>query len=171
MGSIWTIESDGCANFAGDNYLFLRVNDWACVRQMVVQGTARNDFVALAKVVIREPKNYITFDDYASQHAKEVVFPSPVDLTRLRVQVLDPYGELLDLCTAQWSFSLEVLEVRNPLLFNALRDSLVAAGCGGIRQQDDGREELITRPGTGTLGRYACYAGDGTGIAGGAAGP
>lgn len=175
----WSLESDGCANFAGDNYVFLRVNDWTCVRQMVTvyetvgSGSSvpvRNDFVALAKVVLREPKNYMTFDDYASQHAKEVVFPAPVDLSRLRIQVLDPYGEQLDLCTAQWSFSLEVLEVRNPLLFNALRDSLAAAGFGsGSGGGSDG--ELITRPGTGLLGRYAYYAGDGTGIAGGAAGP
>lgn len=176
----WSLESDGCANFAGDNYVFLRVNDWTCVRQMVTVyetvggGTVpvRNDFVALAKVVLREPKNYMAFDDYASQHAKEVVFPAPVDLSRLRIQVLDPYGELLDLCTAQWSFSLEVLEVRNPLLFNALRDSLVAAGFGSgkVRGEGEGEGELITRPGTGVLGRYAYYAGDGTGIAGGAAG-
>ena len=174
----WTLESDGCANFAGDNYVFVRVNDWACVRQTVVVyegagGTgvpARNDFVALAKVVLREPKNYMTFDDYAGQHAKEVVFPAPVDLTRLRIQVLDPYGEPLDLCTSQWSFSLEVLEVQNPLLFNALRDSLVAAaaGCGGGGRGDD---ELLTRSGTGTTGRYVCFAGDGTGVAGGAVGP
>lgn len=182
-GGRYVLESDGCANFAGDNYVFLRVNDWTCVRQMVTVyetvggggGTVpvRNDFVALAKVVLREPKNYMAFDDYASQHAKEVVFPAPVDLSRLRIQVLDPYGELLDLCTAQWSFSLEVLEVRNPLLFNALRDSLAAAGFGSgkVRGEGEGEGELITRPGTGVLGRYAYYAGDGTGIAGGAAGP
>jgi hypothetical protein len=169
----YSLESDGCANFAGDNYVFLRVNDWACVRQMVTVyetvggggGTVpvRNDFVALAKVVLREPKNYMAFDDLAGQHAKEVVFPAPVDLSRLRIQVLDPYGELLDLCTAQWSMSLELLEVRNPLLFNALRDSLVAAGTGA--------GDLITRPGTGVAGRYAYFAGDGTGVAGGAVGP
>jgi hypothetical protein len=183
-GTSWTLESDGCASFAGDNYVFVRVNDWACVRQTVVVyegagGTgvpARNDFVALAKVVLREPKNYMTFDDYAGQHAKEVVFPAPVDLTRLRIQVLDPYGEPVDLCTAQWSFSLEVLEVRNPLLFNALRDSLVAAaaGCGGGRMgadRTDNDAELLTRSGTGTGGRYVCFAGDGTGVAGGAVGP
>ena len=118
----------------------------------------------------------MTFDDYAGQHAKEVVFPAPVDLTRLRIQVLDPYGEPLDLCTSQWSFSLEVLEVQNPLLFNALRDSLVAAaaGCGGGGGgggNGRGDDELLTRSGTGTTGRYVCFAGDGTGVAGGAVGP
>lgn len=159
-GGTWTLESDGCANFAGDNYLFLRVNDFNCVRQTVTVydgsglpgGKAQNDFNALAKIVLREPKNYMSFDDYASQHAKEVVFPAPVDLGRLYIRVLDPYGEELDLCSAQFSFSIEVLEVRNPLLYNTIRDSLVAAVCGGA-----------TAP--------VCYDGNGLGISGGAAGP
>lgn len=130
----WRLESDQCANFAGDNYLFLRVNDYACVRQTLntyqdvagVRKQDQSDFTALAKLVLREPKNYMTFDDYASQHAKEVVFPAPVDLSRLRVQILDVYGEVIDMCSMQFSFSLEVLEVRNPSVYNAVRDQLVA---------------------------------------------
>ena len=127
----YEVASDTCANFGGDNYVFLRVNDFNCVRQTVRVTNAEgavvetnNDFTALAKVVLREPKNYMAFDDYASQHAKEVVFPAPTDLARLRVQVLDPYGVPLELCSAQISFSLEVLEVRNLSLYNLIRDSL-----------------------------------------------
>jgi hypothetical protein len=135
----WRLESDQCANFAGDNYLFLRVNDLACVRQTVAKyaevGGVRKadltDFTALAKLVLREPKNYMTFDDYGSQHAKEVVFPSPVDLTRMRIQVLDIYGEVVDMCSMQFSFSLEVLEVRNPAIYNAVRDQLVGGALTG----------------------------------------
>ena len=82
------------------------------------------EFNALAKVVLREPKNYMAFDDYASQHVKEVVFPSPIDLTRLHIQVLDPYGEIMDLCSSQISFSIEVLEVRNASLYNTIRESM-----------------------------------------------
>ena len=127
----WTLMSDRCAYFAGDNYLFLQVNDYDCVRHTmrVYDSTgrtevSRDELTALAKVVIREPKNFMTFDDYASQHAKEVVFPSPTDLARLHVRLLDPYGEVMDFCGAQWSFSIEVLEVRNTTLYNTLRDSL-----------------------------------------------
>ncbi len=127
----YTVISDTCANFAGDNYVFLRVNDFNCVRQTVKitdsEGRVvetNNDFNALAKVVLREPKNYMAFDDYASQHAKEVVFPAPTDLSRLHVEVLDAYGAPLDLCASQVSFSIEVLEVRNLSLYNVIRDSL-----------------------------------------------
>lgn len=130
-GGTWTVSSNQCANFAGDPYVFLCLNDFHCVRQTVqiydVAGRNRLDaanFQALAKVVLREPKNYMAFDDYASQHVKEVVFPSPVDLNRLKIQVLDPYGEVMDLCSSQISFSIEVLEVKNASLYNTIRDSL-----------------------------------------------
>jgi hypothetical protein len=130
-GSVWSVTSDQCAYFAGDPYVFLCLNDFHCVRQTVqIYDTAgRNrldaaNFQALAKVVLREPKNYMAFDDYASQHVKEVVFPSPVDLNRLKIQVLDPYGEIMDLCSSQISFSIEVLEVKNASLYNTIRESL-----------------------------------------------
>ena len=68
----------------------------------------------------------MTFDDYASHHAKEHVFPSPVDLTRFKVEVVDAYGNTMDLCSSQFSFSLELLEVRNASLYMSIRDSLAA---------------------------------------------
>lgn len=116
----YTLVSNVCANFAGDRYVFLKVNDFDCV----TQTTEENDFTALAKVVLREPKNFMSFDDYASQHIKEVVFHNPRDLTRFHVRVLDPWGDPVDLCSAEFSFSLELLEVKNHSLFNAMRDSI-----------------------------------------------
>jgi hypothetical protein len=128
---LYSLSSDQCAYFAGDPYVFLCLNDFHCVQQTVqiydTAGRNRLDaaaFKALAKIVLREPKNYMAFDDYASQHVKEVVFPSPVDLNRLKIQVLDPYGEIMDLCSSQISFSIEVLEVKNASLYNTIRDSL-----------------------------------------------
>ena len=128
---VWTVTSDWCAYFAGDAYFFLRLNDYGCVRQTIqiydATGNKRIDatqFNALAKVIIRDPKNYMTFDDYASCHAKEYVFPNPIDLSRLHVQALDPYGNVMDLCSAQWSFSIEVLEVKSSSLYNVIRDSI-----------------------------------------------
>lgn len=142
MSGTWQLVSDVCANFAGDNYLFLRVNDFACVRQTIHMyrqimdsgnwKSDQSDFTALAKLVLREPKNYMTFDDYASQQAKEVVFPAPVDLSRLRIQVLDVYGAVIDMCSSQFSFSLEVLEVRNPAVYNAVRDQLVTGALESV---------------------------------------
>jgi hypothetical protein len=66
----------------------------------------------------------MSFDDYASQHAKEYVFPNPIDLNRMHIRALDPYGNVMDLCSAQWSFSIEVLEIKNLTMYNTVRDSI-----------------------------------------------
>ncbi len=134
----FSLLSDWCASFQGDNYLLLQVNDFACVAQTITtndstwtpEGKEKEELVALGKIVLREPKNYMTYDDYAGLHAKEVVFPSPTDLSRLRIRILDPYGNVIDMCSAQFSFSLEVLEIRNLSVYNAVRDSLAAETCG-----------------------------------------
>lgn len=126
------IESDGCAYFAADNYIFLRVNDYGCIRQTVrvynAAGTALTDgpheFTALGKLILRDAKNYMNFDDYSDGHIKEVVFPSPVDLTRLHIQIVDQYGDPMEFCFSQLSFSLEITEVLNSSLYNTIRDSL-----------------------------------------------
>jgi hypothetical protein len=115
----YTITSDQLPYFAGDTYMFLKINDFDCVRQ-TIRGS---DFTALAKIVVKEPKNYMSFDDYASQHAKEVVFPTPQDLSRLQVQLLDPYGEILQMGSTNVSFSIEVLEIMNLSLYNTVRDA------------------------------------------------
>lgn len=129
----FSITSSVCANFSGDQYLFLRVNDYASVNQTVSvydstflpEKRQRNEFTALAKLVLREPKNSVIFDDYAGQHIKEFVFTAPTDLSRLHIQLVDAYGQAVDMCSTQFSFSLEVLEVRNLALYDAIRDSLL----------------------------------------------
>jgi len=118
----YSIVSNYHAYFASDPYVFLKVNDWACVRQTLLE----NDFTALAKVIMTQPKNFLNYDDYAGQLAKEIVFPNPVDLSRFKVQVVDPYGVPIQMMLSQLSFSLEVLEVRNLSLYNTLRDSFAA---------------------------------------------
>lgn len=129
----YSITSNVCSNFSGDQYLFLRVNDYASVNQTVSvydstflpEKRQRNEFTALAKLVLREPKNSVIFDDYAGQHIKEFVFTAPTDLARLHIQLVDAYGQAVDMCSTQFSFSLEVLEVRNLALYDAIRDSLL----------------------------------------------
>jgi len=117
------VVSDQLAYFAGDPYVFLKINNFDCVRQTI----GKNDFTALAKIVIREPKDYMTFDDYASNHAKEFTFPAPTDLSRFEIQLLDPYGVNIDMRSSQFSFSLEVLEVRNLSLYNMIRDAFATS--------------------------------------------
>lgn len=122
-GGVWTSESDQCASFTGDTYIFLKVNNFDCVSFQTGDQTQ----TALAKIILKQPKHATSFDDYASHHIKECVFPNPLDLPRLHVQLLDMYGNIMDICSSQFSFSLEVLEVRNLSLYNTIRDSLAVS--------------------------------------------
>ena len=108
----FVVVSDFCVGVPQDNYVFLKINDYDCVSHQTDDQT----FTALAKIDLHEHAHH--------DHSWEVVFPNPQDLTRLHIQVLDAYGDLLDLCGAQFSFSLEVLEVKNLSLYNTIRDSL-----------------------------------------------
>jgi len=123
----FVVESDGLANFAGDSYMLMRLNDFQCVKHR----TDETYLEAFAKLVLRDQKNNVNFDDYASRHIKEVVFPAPQDLTRLKVQMLDAYGELADLGNTNYSFSIEVMEIKNLSLYNTVRDSLAIRYGGG----------------------------------------
>lgn len=120
ISSSKVVISNQTAHFSGDSYLFLRVNDFVCVRQTLSNGY---QFGALAKIIVSQAKDYMNFDDYTGNHAKEVTFPNPYDLSRFKIQVLDPYGQIIDMDSSDFSFSLEVLEVRNLSLYNMIRDA------------------------------------------------
>ena len=116
----WTVTSSCQANLAGDSYLFMRLNDYNCVRQ-TLYGSELQFF---AKFLLKDQKNTVAFDDYAGHHIKEIVFTSPRDMQRLHVELVDAYGHPLDLCSTQFSFSIEVLEIKNMSLYNYIRNSL-----------------------------------------------
>jgi hypothetical protein len=119
----WATCSDFYANFAGDNYLLLSINELNCIHHQTDGGV---HFV-LGKIILREPKNYMVFDDNAGQHAKERIFIAPVSLDRLDIQVLDPYCQAVDFKNANVSMSFEVVEVANLAVFNNIRDGMLSS--------------------------------------------
>lgn len=108
----YVVASNICVGAASDPYLLLKINEYDCVSHQLDDQT----ITAFAKIDFHEHAHH--------DHHWEVVFPNPQDLTRLHIQILDAYGDLMDLCGTQFSFSLEVLEVKNLSLYNTIRDSL-----------------------------------------------
>jgi hypothetical protein len=126
----YVLAASGCAIIGGDNYVFLKINDFDCLRQTVSYVTpttapSTNEFTALAKIRLRADRNSVAYDDYAGGLRREVVFQNPRDIPRLHVQVLDAYGSPVNLCTAEFSFALEVLEIQSTTLFDTMRDSIM----------------------------------------------
>jgi hypothetical protein len=115
-GGLYTLTSDRCVDvdMTVDRYYFLRVGDYAGVRQT----TGDSEFIALAKIV------WVGAEKRWRWSGGTVVFPAPRDVTRFQVQLLDRYGGVVGLCGLPLSLALEVMEVRNSSMYNTVRDGL-----------------------------------------------
>ncbi len=109
---------EACLDVVGDTYMLLSINDLHAVEQK----TNETYIQCLAKIIIREDKQTVIYDDGASLLSNEIIFPSPTDLKILQVRLTDPYGEVIDLCGMNWSFSLEITEVLNTKLYDFYRN-------------------------------------------------
>lgn len=116
--NVYTVTSEGCLDVIGEHYMFLAINDLYSVEQK----TNENYIQVLAKIIVREDKQAVIYDDGSSFISNEVIFPSPTDLSILNVQLLDPYGDIIDLCGMNFSFTLEITEVLNTKLYDFYRN-------------------------------------------------
>jgi hypothetical protein len=114
----YSITSEGCLDVLGFHYLLLGMNDLHTVEQK----TTNNYIQSLAKIIVREDKQAVIYDDGATLLSNEIIFPSPVDLKVMNIKLMDPYGEVIDLCGMNFSFSLEITEVLNTKLYDFYRN-------------------------------------------------
>lgn len=115
-----SITAEGCIDVVGDTYAFLCVNDFH-----TVENKTTDDYIqCLAKIIIREDKYAVIYDDGSSLLSNEIIFPSPVDINILNVKLIDMYGDVLDLCGMNFAFSLEITEVLNTMLYDFYRNYL-----------------------------------------------
>lgn len=75
---------------------------------------------AFAKLVLRENWYHLQFDDNSNLLRKEYTFLSPVNVTTVRLRLLDPYGRLVSMFDMDWSVTLEFYEVTNSRAYNAI---------------------------------------------------
>jgi hypothetical protein len=114
----YSLVSEGCVDVVGDTYMFLSVNDFHSVEQK----TDDTFIQCLAKIIIREDKQAVLYDDGASLLSNEIILPSPIDINMLKIQLLDAYGHVIDLCNMNFSISLEITEVLNVKLYDFYRN-------------------------------------------------
>ncbi len=130
----YSITSEGCLDVIGENYMFLSINDLHTVEQ-TTYGTYLQ---CLAKIIIREDKFSIIYDDGSTLMANEIIFPSPTDLKYLQVQLLDPYGDPIDLNNMNFSFSIEITEVLNTSLYDFYRNYIWMGGLPTLKRSPNG---------------------------------
>jgi hypothetical protein len=115
------ITSESVMDLEGDSYFLLAVDDFYTVEHK----TTDNYVQCLAKVLLRKshPTNAVE-NSGCTVLSNEIVFPKPMDLSQVRIQLLDRYGVPLDLHAANFSLSLELTEVTNVQLYDNYRTYL-----------------------------------------------
>lgn len=79
---------------------------------------------AFAKVVLRGGGyRAMEFDDGGNMLRKEFTFLSPTNITNLRIRVLDPFGEIVNLHDVNWSLTLELYEVVNSRVYSTIAET------------------------------------------------
>jgi len=116
--STYAIQSESLIDVTAETYVFLAVNDYYTVENKNTIGFTQ----ALAKIIVRDAKYSILFDDGGNLLSNDVIFPSPIDLKRIQVKLLDPYGKVIDLNGLNFSFSLEITEVTNTKMYEFYRN-------------------------------------------------
>jgi len=110
--------SESLINIVTEPYVLLAIDEFKGIDQKTMTGY----YQCLAKVIVRETKYLMIYDDGATLLSNEIIFPSPVDLAHVKIKLLDPYGNPLDLNYMNFSFSLEITEVMNTKMYEFYRN-------------------------------------------------
>lgn len=78
---------------------------------------------AFAKIVMRNGAYTVDFDDGGNMVRKDYTFVSPTNITNLRVRLLDPFGDVVDLHDVNWSLTLELYEVMNSRVYSTIAET------------------------------------------------
>lgn len=119
--SQFSYTGEAVVDTIGPNYIFLSLGS----EYPVLKHFYNNTYVpAFAKVLVNVAKNAILTDNGSNMITKEYTFPQPKDLTHVHIKVIDAYNEIVDIQGLNFSFSLEVVEVVNHALYNALSEPI-----------------------------------------------
>ena len=107
INNISTYKTNSVIQTIGENYVFLKVNDYGRV------GTNLNDNYVMAKIIVNKYKNCMVFDDYANYITKEHEFYQPININKLYIELIDSYGKTIDMNFVDFSLTLEVTHIYN----------------------------------------------------------
>ena len=96
--------------------------------ETTVHATGKQTWIpALAKIVLRGSVYAMQFDDGANRLRKEITFLGPTNVGRMRVRLVDPYGQTADLGDVDWSMTFEITAVTNSVTYEGLSGAFGSA--------------------------------------------
>lgn len=134
----------------GHPYLLLQINDYDVIDH-ITGGSIVRCFAKLSMDERGSDNGRERGGGYAFSHttgavAYPKIFDQPENITRLRVRVLTPMGEVVDLLGARLSFTIRIQHIRDSRQYDKHRDEYIPAGpitgyrSPGVLPQPDPRE-------------------------------
>ena len=115
------ITSESQLDTIGDNYLFLKINDYGVIyhdfEDILIKDNLgkiieRQKYVGnknvFAKIIINSNKGEQVFDNGSNFLTKSFVFRQPIDLNKFSIELTDPKGNTVEMVHMDYSFTLEV---------------------------------------------------------------
>lgn len=116
-----SIEGDNVINLNSTVYFFLKINNI----DNIIDNNVKNAF---AKIIQTTGSFNFTIEGKADYVAKEKVFRSPINLSKLEVQVVDYMDRVIDLNGIDLSFTLEVGYIYDKKLYESINNRGIPNG-------------------------------------------
>lgn len=119
--------STGFIDIYGQRYLLLQVNDYDSIRHIV----GNNIINAFSKISLDNKFKYPhkpDLDHEIDSVSPPIVFEQPVDIAQLKIRLLDPMGNVVNLLGQNFSFTMEITHVRDNKKYDMYRDTYVKPG-------------------------------------------
>jgi len=117
----YAITSESQLDAIGDNYLFLKINDYGVIyhdfEDVLIKDNLgniieRQKYIGnknvFAKVIINSNKGEQVFDYGSNFLTKSFVFRQPIDLAKFAIELTDPKGNTVEMVHMDYSFTLEI---------------------------------------------------------------
>lgn len=116
----YSVFGTSVVNVSPNSYYLVRLQ---CPDEVVnvTHRTLEGGFVsAFAKIVLTNNYYQIQFNDGSNWVRNEYTFVSPVNIPYFQISIIDPWGELVNMMDADWSYTIEVTEIKNSKIYDKL---------------------------------------------------
>lgn len=119
-GETLQIVGDCAAQTGPTPYYLLQVECPDMIENITHRVDRNASVPALAKLILRDGYYAVQFDDGSNLLRKEYTFLTPVNIAQIRLRLVDPFGQVVDMCGVDWSATFELYEVVNSRTYNAI---------------------------------------------------
>jgi len=110
-GGLMCYTTEGIYNSVASDYIFFVLNDFNNSQSQNIVAMFQKSYIGnniLAMIPLTSRSFHICFDNGSDFIEKKREYFGPVNLQRMKIELRNQYGELLDLNDMDFSFSLEV---------------------------------------------------------------